>query len=383
VLDEAPAGPPDLRLRADVPLVALDRLHAALADDLRAAFDRVLHDGGFVLGQEIERFEEEWAEFCGVPHCAGVASGTSALHLALEAAGIGAGDEVIVPAHTFIATALGVLHAGATPVLCDVEDATGLIDPRAVAAAIGPRTAAIIAVHLYGQPCDMAALRSLADEHDLFLLEDAAQAHGARADGHRAGSLADAAAFSFYPSKNLGALGDGGAVTTADPALDQRLRQLRNLGQRRKGEHVEVGHNARLDGVQAAFLREKLPHLEAGNAARRAHAAGYDAALPEALRPLPDRPGAVPVFHLYPVRTPRRDEAAAFLRDHGVRTGVHYSPAMHQHPALQPVVGGRPAQYPVAEAWASEQLSLPMFPELRPTETGRVVAACQAWAETL
>ena len=371
------------RRRTDVPLVALGRLHTHLAAELQDAFTGVLASGGFVLGDEVTRFEDEWAAYCATPHCIGVASGTSALHLALAAAGVGPGDEVVVPAHTFVATALGVLHAGATPVLCDVEERTGLIDPTAAAAAIGPRTAAIVGVHLYGQPCAMIELRALADRHGLFLLEDAAQAHGATLRGRRAGGLGDAAAFSFYPSKNLGALGDGGAVTTADAALAERVRQLRNLGQRHKGLFEKIGYNARLDGMQAAFLRVKLPHLDAANAARREHAKVYDAALAGRLEPLPSIAHAGCVYHLYPIRTPRRDMAARFLGEHGVQTGVHYSPAIHQHAAMQSALGERLGAYPNAEAWAAQQLSLPMFAELRSSEVEYVARMCDAWAATL
>ncbi len=242
-----------------VPFVGLARQHAALGEQLRAAFERVLCADGFILGGEVEAFEREFAGYCQASECVGVASGTAALALVLIAAGIGPGDEVLVPGHTFIASALAVLHAGATPVFCDVQRDTGLIDPDSAAALVGPRTAAVIAVHLYGQVCDMDSINALAARHGLFVLEDAAQAHGATCDGRRAGSLGNAAAFSFYPSKNLGALGDGGAVCTGDAQLAARVRELRHLGQRGKGEHVVVGYNERLDGLQAAFLRVKLP----------------------------------------------------------------------------------------------------------------------------
>lgn len=371
--------PPQGRSHADVPLVALDRLHARLAEDLRGAFDRVLADGGFVLGEEVACFEDEWAAFCGTPHCIGVSSGTTALHLALVAAGVGPGDEVVIPAHTFIATALGVVHAGASPVLCDVDEHTGLIDPQAVAAAIGPRTAAIVGVHLYGQPCDMTALRGIADQHGLFLLEDAAQAHGATLHGRRAGALGDAAAFSFYPSKNLGALGDAGAITTADDALANRVRRLGNLGQRHKGHFEHVGHNARLDGIQAACLRAKLPHLGDANAARRRHAQTYDRVLGHPLLTLPAVEHAICVYHLYPIRTPQRDAVAAFLRAHGIHTGVHYSPAIHQHPAMDAVLDERAGTFPQAERWAAQQLSLPMFAELASSEVEHVARTCLAF----
>jgi dTDP-4-amino-4,6-dideoxygalactose transaminase len=305
-----------------------------------------------------------------------VASGTSALTLAISACGIDRGDEVIVPAHTYIASALAVLHAGATPVFCDVEEATGLIDPESAAEAISERTAAILAVHLYGQTCDMAPLQMLTERHGLLLVEDAAQAHGATYRGRRAGSLGSVAAFSFYPSKNLGALGDGGAVLTRDPDVAQRVRELRNLGQRRKGEHVSAGLNARLDGIQAALLRVKLGHLDVWNAERRGHAAAYRELLPGSLGLLEERPDRSCVYHLFPVRTPERDLLRASLAAAGVGVGVHYSPALHEQPPLAPYAPAHPL--PVAEAWASEELSLPMFPQLEPAEVRWVATACAA-----
>jgi dTDP-3-amino-3,4,6-trideoxy-alpha-D-glucose transaminase len=252
-----------------VRFMALERQHAEIESDLRAAFTRVVNGNAFILGAEVDRFEAEFAEYCGAAHCVGVSSGTSALSLMLRASGIGPGDEVIVPAHTFIASALAVAHVGAVPVLCDVLDGTGLIDANAARALVGPRTAAILAVHLYGQACDMDAIDAVARPHGLLMLEDAAQAHGAWYRGRRVGTLGAAAAFSFYPGKNLGALGDGGAICTSDENLAQRLRRLRNLGQERKGEHLEIGYNERLDGLQAAFLRVKLSYLAGWNLARR------------------------------------------------------------------------------------------------------------------
>ena len=242
--------------------VALDKQHAQIEDELMEAFARLLRTSAYTLGTEVEQFETEFADYCESGYCVGVSSGTAALSLALRAAGIGPGDEVIVPAHTFIASALGAVHAGATPVLCDVDEGTGLIDPDAARAAVTSRTAAIVAVHLYGQMCDMDAIGAIAKSRGLFVLEDAAQAHGALYNGRRAGSFGDAGAFSFYPSKNLGALGDGGAVCTDDEMLAARLRRLRNLGQRTKGEHMDLGFNERLDGLQAALLRVKLPYLD-------------------------------------------------------------------------------------------------------------------------
>jgi dTDP-3-amino-3,4,6-trideoxy-alpha-D-glucose transaminase len=355
-----------------VRFVALDLQHRRIESGLRAAFDRLLGSSAYTLGAEVDHFEAEFASYTEATHCVGVASGTAALTLMLRALGIGPGDEVVVPAHTFIASALSVVHAGATPVLCDVEDGTGLIDPAAARAAVGPDTAAILAVHLYGQTCDMDALRAITAPRGLLLLEDAAQAHGARYRGRPAGSLGDAAAFSFYPSKNLGALGDGGAVCTDDDLLAARVRRLRNLGQSaRKGEHVELGFNERLDGLQAALLRVKLAHLDNWNRSRRANADRYHDLLSPEAKLLEVRHGNECVYHLFPARFADRHGAAAALRASGIETGVHYDPAVHGHSAW----GSSPPKHgelPVAEAWAAEELSLPMHPELRPHEIERV-----------
>ncbi len=350
-----------------VRFVALDKQHIEIEQELTAVFARLLRTSAYTLGAEVEQFEAEFADYCEADHCVGVSSGTSALSLVLRAAGIGPGDEVIVPAHTFIATALGAVHAGATPVLCDVDEATGLLDPEAVRAVISPRTAAIVAVHLYGQMCDMDALSEIAKRRGLYVLEDAAQAHGASYKGHRAGSLGDAAAFSFYPSKNLGALGDGGAICTNDEMLAARLRRLRNLGQRTKGEHLELGFNERLDGLQAALLRVKLPHLDAWNEARRSHAQRYRELLSADVTLLEERAESPCVYHLMPARFENRDSVAAALRAQGIETGIHYAPAMHGHRALQGIatVGG---EIPVAQGWAAEELSLPMHPCLSADE---------------
>jgi dTDP-4-amino-4,6-dideoxygalactose transaminase len=360
--------------QARVPFSALEREHAAIEADLRVAFQRVLRNSAFILGEEVARFEAEFAEYCGVGNCVGVSNGTDAIALTLRACGIGPGDEVIVPAHTFIASALAVAHVGATAVLCDVEDDTGLIDPEAARALVGSRTAAIIAVHLYGQACDMAAIEAVARSKGLLVVEDAAQAHGARYRGRRVGSLGTAAAFSFYPSKNLGALGDAGAVCTDDAGLAARLRRLRNLGQRTKGEHVEPGYNARLDGLQAALLRVKLAHLDEWNAARRQRALRYRELLPDAIRTLRDRTASPCVYHLFPIRLADRDAVAATLRARGIETGVHYSLPVHRHSAW----AQRPLRHshaPCAEAWAAEELSLPMHPSLGIGEIERVARA--------
>jgi dTDP-3-amino-3,4,6-trideoxy-alpha-D-glucose transaminase len=363
--------------RAGVPFVSMEREHEDLADELRDVFDRVLRRGAFVLGEEVEQFETAWAECCGTAHCVGVASGTAALTLLLKAAGIGHGDEVLVPAHTYVASALAVVHAGAVPVLCDVVPGTGLIDLDSATAAIGPATAAILPVHLYGQLCDMRAVSALAARHGLAVIEDAAQAHGAACDGRRAGVFGAGAAFSFYPSKNLGALGDAGAICTDDPTLAESARRLRNLGQRTKGDHVMIGFNERLDGLQAALLRVKVPLLEKANAARRAHAARYRRALAGRVGLLEERPQTPCVYHIFPVRVPERDAVAARLRNWGIEVGVHYTPAVHRQPALSGVAVTH-GDLRNADGWAAEELSLPIGPRLDAGEVERAAAACLA-----
>jgi dTDP-3-amino-3,4,6-trideoxy-alpha-D-glucose transaminase len=366
--------------RSRVPFVDLAREHDPVADELRAAFDRVLGASAYILSDEVAAFEAEFAAYCGVEHCIGVGSGTAALSLALTAAGIGRGDEVIVPAHTFVASALGVAHAGATPVFCDVEEGTGLFDADSAAELITSRTAALVPVHLYGQACEMDRINALAERYGLLVLEDAAQAHGATYRTSRAGSLGDAAAFSFYPSKNLGALGDGGAICTNDAVIAERARRLRNLGQRRKGEHVDIGYNERLDGLQAALLRVKLHELDEGNAARRAHANAYGAGLLSPLRGLEERPHAPCIFHLFPIRTPQREIARLFFAEREIETGIHFSPAVHEHPIWRDVAEPPRVDLSVAEAWAREEISLPMFPTLEADEVERVIDVCREWA---
>jgi dTDP-3-amino-3,4,6-trideoxy-alpha-D-glucose transaminase len=356
-----------------IPFVDLGRQHQPLAAELRAAFDRVLGASSYILGEEVAGFEAEFAAYCGVRHCVGVASGTAALTIAALASGIRPGDEVIVPAHTFIASALGLAHAGAVPVFCDVDPGTGLIDPAAAASVVSPRTTAILAVHLYGQMADMGAIGAVAKRNGLVVLDDAAQAHGATHRDARAGSFGVAAAFSFYPSKNLGALGDGGAICTNDQAVAEQARRWRNLGQLGKGDHAVLGYNERLDGLQAALLRVKLPHLDGWNAARRESAAEYREALDGTLRMLEERPESPSIFHLFPVRVDDRDSAADRLREAGVATGVHYSPTV---PAQPPFGGGSGEQFPEAAAWARDELSLPMFESLSASEVARVSDVC-------
>jgi dTDP-4-amino-4,6-dideoxygalactose transaminase len=353
----------------EIPFVALDRQHEAIRADLHAALARVVARGAFILGEEVEAFEAEFAEYVGVRECVGVSSGTAALTIALQAAGIGPGDEVLVPGMTFIASALAVIHAGAAPVLCDVHDSDGLIDIESAAASVTERTAAIMPVHLYGQLCDMESVEGLAQRFGLAVIEDAAQAHGAARAGRRAGAFGLASGFSFYPSKNLGALGDAGAVCTDSPELAELARRLRDLGREGHGIHREPGWNARLDGLQAAVLRLKLKSLDQMNRVRRQHASAYRALLPADLRPL-DRTDESCVYHLFPIRTPNRDALRRDLGASGIQTGIHYSPALHSQPALSAYPPAEPLDG--ADAWAKQELSLPIFPELRPDEIERV-----------
>jgi dTDP-4-amino-4,6-dideoxygalactose transaminase len=357
-----------------VDFVDLERQHAPIEAELRAVFDRILGHGEFVLGREVELFEAEFADYLGAGECIGVGSGTGALAVAMRAARIGSGDEVIVPAHTFIATALAVVHAGATPVFCDVDGESGLIDIASAERAVTPRTAAVIAVHLYGQACDLGALAAFADRHRMALIEDAAQAHGAEWDGRKAGTVGLVSAFSFYPSKNLGALGDGGAICTSDSGIAQRAKELRDLGQALKGDHVSIGYNERLDALQAGLLSVKLRHLDEWNGQRRGVADWYAEELPPRARRLPRRAPASDVFHIFPIRIELRDTVADALREAGIATAVHYSPALHRQPpfAADPV-----PDLPGAEAWAREELSLPMFAGLRRDEVRRVCDALE------
>ena len=360
-----------------VPFLDLHAGYRELRDELDGAWRRVMDSGRYILGAELEAFEAEFARYCGVRQCVGVASGLDALALALRAAGIGPGDEVIVPAHTFIATWLAVSQTGATPVAVEPDPGTFVITAEAAAAAITPRTAAIVPVHLYGQTADMDALAALATRHHLFLLEDAAQAHGARCRGRRTGGLGSAGAFSFYPGKNLGAYGDGGAITCDDPALAERLRRLRNYGSSRKYHHEEPGVNSRLDEVQAALLRVRLGHLDAWNARRAAVAARYCAELAgwgERLI-LPAVAGwAEPVWHLFVVRHPERDRLAAGLDRAGVASLIHYPLPPYRQPAYAgPAVA--PAAGTVSDQLAASVLSLPIGPHLEPSAVDAVIAA--------
>jgi dTDP-4-amino-4,6-dideoxygalactose transaminase len=356
-----------------IPRVDFAAQREALGPDLDAAIERVLASGRFILGPEVEAFEAEFAAYCGAAHCVATASGTDALRLVLEASGIGAGAEVVTVAHTAVPTAFAVAGSGAAPVFVDVDPDTHTIDPERAAAAIGPATRALLPVHLYGRAADVDPLRALAGEHGLLLLEDACQAHGAQYGGRRAGALGHAAAFSFYPTKNLGAYGDGGAVTTGDGALADRLRRLRNHGLTAGYVHEGPAGNSRLDELQAAILRVKLAHLDAWNERRRALAAAYGERLRHLPVVLPSDPGdGRHVFHQYVIRTPRRDELLDHLRARGVDAAVHYPVPAHRQ---QPFAGAGAPDLPVTDALASEVLSLPIYPELDEDRLATVAAA--------
>ncbi|MDP8970197.1 MAG: DegT/DnrJ/EryC1/StrS family aminotransferase [Actinomycetota bacterium] len=364
-----------------IPLVDLEVVHRPMADDLRAAFERVLRSSSFVGGVEVDRFEAALADLVGVPHAIGLASGTAALHLTLLAAGVGPGEEVVVPAHTFFATAEAVMATGAAPVLADAEVATGLLDAEAVEDALSPRTVAVAAVHLYGQPVDADRFGALARRHGLFLLEDAAQAIGAAWRNRPAGSLGDAAGFSFYPGKNLGALGDGGAVTTADADLARTVRLLRSHGEEREGVHVVAGFCERLDELQAAFLVAKLAHLPAAQAARRRAVDLYRRRLAglHRVQVLETAAGARHAHHLLVVRVPRRDVVLASLRAAGVGASVHYRTPIHLQPAGRHL--GDRGQFPAAEALADSVLSLPLYPGMSEALVDRCVDALASAVE--
>ena len=349
-----------------VPFVDLAAQYAAIEADVDEASRRVLRTTDYILGREVDLFEEEFAAYCDSRYAVGLDSGTSALELALRAFEIGPGDEVITVANTFIATALAISYTGATPVLVDADPETANIDVTRIEAAITERTKAIIPVHLYGQPADMGPILALARRRGLVVIEDACQAHGARYKGARVGSLGDAAAFSFYPAKNLGAFGDGGAVTTNDERVADALRMLRNYGQREKYRHLLRGFNRRLDTLQAAVLRVKLRHLDDWNAARRRHAKLYTRLLAGSGVATPIvAEYARSVWHLYVVQTEDRAGLKAHLDARGIATGIHYPIPVHLQPAYADL-GHAPGDFPVSERQAGQILSLPMYAELTP-----------------
>ncbi len=359
------------------PFLDLKAINVRQAAVLHAAALRVIDSGHYVLGPEVAAFEGEFAAYCGVAYSVGLSNGLDALHLALRALDVGPGDEVIVPACTFIATWLAVSQCGATPV--PVEPVAGgfNIDPARIADAITPKTRAIMIVHLYGIPADMPAINAIAARHGLPVIEDAAQAHGASIGGRRAGTLGKIAGFSFYPGKNLGALGDGGAITTEDAALADRIHVLRNYGSRVKYEHLEHGYNARLDELQAALLREKLRLLDADNSARAAVVARYRAGLAGTAYGLPDvGAGIVPAWHLFVVRHADRDGVQRRLADTGIQTLIHYPVACHLQPAYHHLGIGA-GRLPLTEGVHREVLSLPLWPGISEAQVDYVIDACR------
>ena len=365
-----------------IPLVDLKAAYRRLQAEIDAATARVLAGGWYILGPEVAAFEVEFATYLGVDHAVGLASGTDAVLLALRALGVGPGDEVITVAHTAVATVAAVELAGATPRLVDIDAATYALDPARLAAAVTPRTRAVVPVHLYGVPTDMDAVLAVAHAQGLLVVEDCAQAHGARYRDRIVGTLGDAAAFSFYPTKNLGALGDGGAVATNRPEVAERLRLLRQYGWRERYVSDVAGTNSRLDELQAAILRVRLRHLDAENAARRRLAARYDAALAGLPVTLPtERADDRAVYHLYVIRTATRDALAEHLRARGIGTGVHYPVPVHRQPAYAHL-GYGPGSLPATEAAAAEVLSLPMDPDLPEAAVDTVAAAIREYFTT-
>ncbi len=347
-----------------VPSLDLKAQYRSIKPEIDAAVARVLDSGQFVLGSEVAAFEQEFATHCGAAECIALNSGTSALHLALLAAGIGLGDEVITVPFTFVASVAAILYAGARPVLVDIDPRSFTLDPTAIEAAITQGTKAILPVHLYGQPADMDPIMEVARRHRLVVIEDAAQAHGAQYKGRPVGSLADMACFSFYPGKNLGAYGEGGAVTTCNPEYARTIRMLRDWGQERKYHHLLRGFNYRMEAFQGAILRVKLRHLGRWTEARRAIVNKYNRLLADSGVERPtEMPWARHVYHLYTLRTENRDALQKALLENGIQTGIHYAAPVHLQPAYANL-GYGPGALPQSEKAAEEVLSLPLYPEM-------------------
>jgi dTDP-4-amino-4,6-dideoxygalactose transaminase len=365
----------------NVPFLDLKQQYLGIKDEILAAVSNVFESTQFVLGKEVAAFEEEFAAFSGAKYGIAVNSGTSALHLALLAAGVGPGDEVITVPCTFVATVAAVEYTGAKPVFVDVDPVTYTMDPSKIEAAITPRTKAILPVHLYGNPADMDPILEIARRRGLLVIEDAAQAHGAEYKGRRCGSMGDLGCFSFYPGKNLGAYGEGGLVTTNSPEFTRTIRMLRDWGAEKKYHHLLKGYNYRMEGVQGAVLRVKLRYLEAWTEARRAHAVSYRMILSESGLTLPTEiSGNRHVYHVYAVLTPRRQEFMDSLHSQGVQTGIHYPIPVHLMPAHADLGYGS-GSFPVSEHVAEQEVSLPMFPEMTEEQiraVGQAVANFQS-----
>jgi dTDP-4-amino-4,6-dideoxygalactose transaminase len=368
-----------------IPFLDLKAQYQGIKEEIAVAIGRVLESGQYILGDEVAAFEREFAAYCGARYGIALNSGTSALHLALLAAGVGPGDEVITVPFTFVATVAAIQYAGARPVFVDIDPRSLTMDVETIERAITPRTRAILPVHLHGRAAGMGPILEIAGRHDLIVIEDAAQAHGAEYRGRRVGSLGDLACFSFYPGKNLGAYGEGGLVTTDRPDFDRTIRMLRDWGAARKYHHERKGFNYRMDGIQGAILRVKLRHLEGWTEARRARAARYDRLLADSEfeTPAPATDGRH-VYHIYAVRHSRRDELQADLGDRGIQTGIHYPIPVHLLPAYSDL-GYRAGDFPHSERAADEILSLPMFPELSDgqiDEIGGVLQQVQPCADS-
>jgi len=359
-----------------IPFLDLKAQYASIKEEVDAAALRVLASTQYVLGEEVELLEREFAAYCGAKHAVAVNTGTSALHLALLAAGVGPGDEVVTVPFTFVATVSAICYAGAHPVFVDVEPTTLTMDPRRLEAAVTPRTKAIMPVHLYGQMADMDEIKAIADRHGLPVIEDACQAHGAEYKGRRAGSVGVSGCFSFYPGKNLGACGEGGIVVTSNDEHAKTIRMLRDWGQEQRYHHALKGFNYRMDGIQGAILRVKLRHLEAWTKARRAHAAHYNSLLSDArdVRAPVECAGRRHVYHIYAIRSRDRDGLQRALQAEGIQTGLHYPIPVHLQKAHADL-GHRRGDFPQSEAAAGEVLSLPMYPELTARQVEQVASA--------
>jgi len=359
----------------NIPLVDLKAQYQPLKEEILEGIERSLEGMSLFLGENVQNFEKEFSQYCNVSHGIGVSDGTTALHIILRVLGIGPGDEVITVSHTFIATAEAIVLTGATPVFVDIDDETCLMDVTQVESKITRDTKAVLPVHLYGQTVDMDPLLEIAKRYNLFVIEDACQAHGAVYKGRRAGNLGDAAAFSFYFSKNLGAYGEGGFITTNDDEIARRARMIRDHGSSRKYHHDVMGFNARLDELQAVVLRSKLPHLEEWTKKRREHAQYYSEKLKDNQLIVPiEQSGNRHVYHLYVIRTPQRDNMLGFLKEKGVGAGIHYPVPVHLQKSMSHLGLGK-GSLPVTERIVEEILSLPMYAELNPAQLNAVARA--------
>jgi dTDP-4-amino-4,6-dideoxygalactose transaminase len=360
-----------------VPFVDLRSLHSEIEDELHEVFARTLRNSSFVLGPDVQQFEQEFAAYCGTAHCVAVNTGTAALHLALAALGVGPGDEVITVPHTFIATAEAITACGATPVFIDIDPVSYCMDPSLLEAAITSRTRAIVPVHIYGQSADMDPILAIANSHGLPVIEDACQAHGAEYKGRKTGSLGAAGCFSFYPGKNLGACGEGGAVTTDDPDLAHKIRMWRDHGSRKKYEHQFPGHNMRMEGLQGGVLSVKLRHLDRWNAQRRDAAAHYSTALAQSSVTIPaELSYGRHVYHLYVVQADDREALRTQLAEAGIESGLHYPIPLHLQEAYRHL-GHKPGDFPVTERLKDRILSLPIYPGIAPQAIEQVAAGLQ------